>query len=511
MPGPRFLPPLLVLSAALVGLVPAAWGQGLRVDVFNTRRTILTGLWGSGNWAAFCTEEYNRDLNGDRYTDDSILCTLDLRTLAVQVTGVAVDPLLSDNTDDWPVAFSPEYLAFQVAEDDQGGRDLNGNGKAEDNVLAVYQLSNRQVTNLGIVGQQPTFGAGKLYFTQPEAAAGKDLNGDGDARDQVLCVWDPATRKVESLVMDAEGGFSLAGDWIAALTSEAAQGGADLNGDRDTADLVAQMYQISTRKWTTTGLESSAEYVLTPRLLVTATDEVKQGRRDLNGNTRPQDIVAQVWDLAAGKAINTGLECSGGIAADGVVVGVCVQESAGGVDLNGDRDTKDGVAHAFTLGAAKPVNLRADASGGIAATGGRVMISCSEQEQAGADLNGDGDHNDYVLVSYDPAANRMTGLKVAVDGDLHAAEGRLAWKCLESDQANRDLNRDGDTDDSVLFVLDAATGALSATGLAVTDSIVVTARAVVCGVLESDQANRDLNMNGDAEDEVVHVARFPAR
>lgn len=513
----RSLPACLVVAVLPCFLVPAT-AAALRVEVFNTRRAITGRIWGSGPWIAFCVDEAGnskkdaRSLNSDMDTDDTVLQVFNMRTLQPAVnTGMAIDPELADG-DDWPVDVSGDLMVAQVSEMDNGMKDLNNNGRADDNVLELYNLATRQWTNLGLVGKQPTLSGGQLYFVQTETDAKKDLNGDGDTADSVLCSLDVQTRQVRSLGMDAGEGYQVSGDWIATYTSEAAQGGKDLNGDKDTGDIVAQLYHIPEQKWTNTGLECSFGFQLTSKLLAVGVEEQKQGAQDLNGDGDTKDVVCEVWDLAGGKATNTEQDCSGDLAAEGNLVGIATSEKGqGNKDLNGDKDTNDQVAQCYTLGQAKPVNLARDCSGGIEAGGGRIAFSCSETDQGKRDLNGDRDTEDYVLLIYDPATNKILNSGYSVDGDLNYRDGYLAWTTLEADQGNRDLNRDGDSDDSVLFVVDVAAGQIAPTGYACTDAVCVTNTGVGFAVPEADQANRDLNMNGTKEDDVVHVARYISR
>lgn len=506
LPFTRRITAALLIFLPLIALTPAA-AQSLRLDVFNIGRAITGRTWAAGNWGAFVVDEETKDLNGDGDTDDAIACVVDLRTNKVRETGLAVSYRLLENEEDWPVAIGGDRLAVQVSEADQGGKDRNGNGTATDDVLAVVDLNTGTVTNLGVVGQRPTWLGGRLYFVQPESMAGRDLNGDGDMADNVLCQWDPATGQITSLGMDATFGFKAAGDWIATATSETNQYNRDLNGDGDTADVVAQLYRISTGKWTNTGLECSFGIALTPQLLAVGVDEARQGKKDLNGNGTADDVVCEVWNLATGELFNTGQDCGGGIAADGAICGFVTREANQGKrDLNGDGDAEDEVAQVYQLGDAGVRNLRYDASGGIVAGAGKIAFACSEYNQK-KDLNRDGDMDDFVLLTYDPTANRITNVGYAVDGELASGEGMVAWKVLEADQGNRDINRDGDTDDSIACVLDLATGSFGVTGWAASDSLAVCQRAAVFGCPEIDQGNKDLNGDGDTDDEVLVVAR----
>jgi len=504
---------LLLLIPLLT--VPAGAQQSLGLDVLNTRRELSGRMWGSGNWITFCMEEDGKDLNGDGDDRDTILCVADLRTLTVQETGMAIEYGLTDDDDAWPAAVSTDMIAVTMNEADNGGKDLNANGTTTDDVLALYNPMTKQRTVLGVAGRCPRFLNGKLYFLQKEAIARKDLNGDGDALDDVLSVYDPATKQVESLGMDCEGGYLAAGDWILTRTTELHQGNKDLNGDSDALDEVAQLYQISTKKWTNTTLESSGAVALSPKLAIVGVDEKKQGNKDLNGDKDVMDQVAYVWDLTSASAdavdhiTNTGQDCSGGVAADGEIASFVTSEAAQGAqDLNMDQDAEDDVAQVYQLSTKQVTNTARDASGGIAAGAGKVAFVCSEIAQGNRDLNTDKDADDDVLMVYDVAAHKILNVRYTVDGDLSCAEGTLAWRVLESDQFNRDLNRDGDTDDSVVFVMDLDKMTFASTGLVGGEYLCTTSRGASFAVSELDQGDRDLNGDKDDDDDVTHIVRI---
>lgn len=509
----------LSTAAALVCCVPllshpAGAQSTLGLDVLNARRELSGQMWGAGHWTAFCVDEDGRDMNGDGDDRDTVLCLIDARTMAVTETGIAIEYGLSDDDESWPVATSPDLIAVAMSEADNGGKDLNGNGVATDDVLALYQPSTRQRTVLGVAGRNPVFNNGKLYFLQSEMASRKDLNGDTDGRDTVVSVYDPATKQTESLGSESDAGFEVEGDWLLARTNEVAQGNKDLNGDGDTQDEVARLYHIPTRKWTNTTLECSFDVALSSKLVIVGVDEKKQANKDLNGDGDITDVVAYIWDLAGAPddivshITNTGQDCSGGVSADGGVAGFVTAEAAqANKDLNVDKDVDDDVAQCYLLASKKVVNIGRDASGGMVTGAEKVIFTCSEIGQGDADLNKDRDADDDVLMIYDPATGKVINVGCTVDGELACAEGTLAWRVLEADQFDRDLNRDADTDDSIVFVMDLAKGTFGSTSYAGGQYLRATARGAGFAVLEVDQGNRDLNMDKDLDDEIMHFAR----
>lgn len=516
----RLLAPLLPL-ALVVGLAVPVIAQTLGFDVMNTRREISGRMWGSGHLVLFCVEENEaNDYNEDGDARDAGLFVGDLRSLTTTSTGIAVSYNLTDNERDWPAAAAPELglVAVQWSEAENGEKDVNNNGRATDDVLCIYNVATKQKTWLGSGGSQPTWSGGKLYFAQPESPVGRDLNGDGDLRDFVLCFYDPKTGQVQSLGAECSTGFRVAGDWAATMTSEAGQGNRDLNFDRDANDRVVQLYQLSARRWLNTGLESAYEpevqIRLTPKLCAIGTNEANQGGKDLNGDGDVSDCVLQVVTLPANgsdplQTFNSAQDCSGGIQAHDNLTAIITSEKAQHKrDLNGDKDAEDDVVQTFTLGAQAIQDTGLEGAEGIYLSAGKVAVPVSEASQSDRDLNGDKDVDDYVLHLYDAVRNKISNTKVTVEQALLGNEGTLIWRVSEMDQADRDLNRDMDTDDSIVAVMDMATGHWSVTGYAtMLSEMWPVARGCVFALSEMDQGGRDINNDGEMDDDVVVMLR----
>ena len=95
-------------------------------------------------------------------------------------------------------------------------------------------------------------------FVTPEAILGADLNGDGDAIDEVVSITDRATGNVlpigaggvgRAVVRIREAPFSypaiaLEGSVVAFVEPETSQGDADQNGDGDIADTLLRTYRL---------------------------------------------------------------------------------------------------------------------------------------------------------------------------------------------------------------------------------------------------------------------------
>jgi len=164
---------------------------------------------------------------------------------------------------------------FLVNESEAG--DLNGDGDAADSVLHVFDAKRRLTLNLGLAAATvcrtvlgppfiicapvaPVAGRAIVAFLVGESAqAESDLNGDGDATDDVLHVYDATTGVVTNTRLAVAHGLGrdvssytypvepvVARDGIALLVGEVEQGGADLNNDGDAEDDVLHVIEPKT-------------------------------------------------------------------------------------------------------------------------------------------------------------------------------------------------------------------------------------------------------------------------
>jgi hypothetical protein len=112
-------------------------------------------------------------------------------------------------------------LGFLVLEAHQGGRDIDGDGDANDLAFLVLDPRTGRVRNPGLVGAilvSPIGEAESFLFVASEAVIG-DRNGDGDQRDSIFLSYDPATdRLLDSRIAVSPaasvGLVAAAGRWV---------------------------------------------------------------------------------------------------------------------------------------------------------------------------------------------------------------------------------------------------------------------------------------------------------
>jgi len=210
----------------------------------------------------------------------------------------------------------------------------------------------------------------------------------------------------------------------------------------------------------------------------------RAGGGSLNGDGDADDRVVFYLDAGANAAQNFGIAASALALGDHYLAALAPEADEGayfgGGDQNGDGDSDDEVLFLHSLSGGDWTKV----GGGMAAddvqiAGDLVVFTAVEADQ-GADLNGDGDQQDRVLEIYDAAQGQFVALHEAVDTDFDGypdtsvpfdppavddfvlGDETLAFRVNEAGQQGAGcpapcaLNLDGDSDDSVLFVVDLA-------------------------------------------------------
>jgi len=419
---------------------------------------------------------------------------------AVEIINVGVDASLG-------FEIQGDFVAIRTSEARSGNTDLNGDGDAADFVLQVFDWSTGLVRNSGLEASGG-FRMSDRYiaFTVLESRqGGADLNGDGDALDLVQHVFDAETGVVTNLGL-ATSTFRIEGDLLAFTVIESAQGASDRNGDGDSKDGVLHLYRPSSGTLTNVGLDAAGGFVSNGTHAAFAVSESNQGGADRNGDGDALDTVLHLVDGSSGAAANLGFATlSLQFQLDSNLVAFVVRESSqGNQSLNGDSDVNDNVLHLYDIAAMTTSNLgRAATSFKLA--GGVVAFAQPESAQGAADANGDGDVFDDVLHYFEAASSTMTNLSSAVEGfQLDAAH--LAFGVREFRQAAADLNGDGDTADLVLHLHDIAASSTVNLGTDATLGFKLDGETLLAfGAWEPGQGAGDLNGDGDISDYVLHV------
>jgi hypothetical protein len=485
-----------------------------------------------GAIAAFSVRETSQraDLNGDGDQLDVIAHVFDARSGSTRNLGLAVLPQT--------MLVTGEVVVLRVPED---GRDLNGDGDGSDEVLHTFDSRSGALRNLRLAVREfpdPLVLDGRRFpFTAIESAqGGRDLNGDGDAEDGVVHYLELATGAVVNTGLAARfestdfAGLELSPQFITLGVDERLQGGRDLNGDGDLDDLVAHVFDTELRRATSLGIAGLGQ-IVGQTLLIDVSEGLES--EDLNGDGDLADSIVHVADLRSGAVRNSRLAGAGGGFVDrerGIAVFAAIEFRLGaefgpgrhGVDLNGDGDPFDFVPHLLDGQTGEVRSLGIASSWTLLMRGGRAVALVDELENGRRDLNGNGIVGDRVLVVVDVERRQVVSTGFAA----HLPRGPLVPSQLVRDAlpllvdegplgARRDLNGDGDALDFVLQVVSVSEGTVVSSGL---ESSTLDGGATflpngigrvdgrfVVPVLEAGQGGRDLNGDGDADDAVLHI------
>ncbi|MCZ6794092.1 MAG: hypothetical protein O7J95_10830, partial [Planctomycetota bacterium] len=275
--------------------------------------------------------------------------------------------------------------------------------------------------------------------------------------------------------------FGISANRLLFSVSEFSQGGADLNGDGDSVDRVLHVHDLETG--TTTNLEveqAAGSGRVYGKWLVFLVDESRPGGADLNRDGDSEDHVFHVHDLETGTTTNleVAIVCDFFVSGNWLVFPVSERER-GGADLNRDGDSEDSVVHVHDLETGTATNLELAIApvgdplqcfiSALPVSGNWLVFMVSERGQGGADLNRDGDSEDSVLHVHDLETGTTTNLELASNRFDWRVYGKwLLFAVRESVQGGVDLNRDGDSEDLVLHLHDLETGTTTNLELATT-------------------------------------------
>jgi len=374
-------------------------------------------------------------------------------------------------------------------------------------------LAPPQVTDLGLA-LTDIAGEGHLWLLAvSEAAMGTDLDGDHDKLDRVWHAYDldgPAPVNLRMPVPENFPPLAVVRGELAAFAVGEAELGHDLDGDADALDHVLFVYDARTGATRNLGLALPPGPLLMEGNLVMAWgSEEELGHTDLDGDGADDGFVGFVYDAATGELRNTLLQrmyfWPDVSRADGQLVFGARETSVSG-DLNADGDLTDQsvlqVLDAAT-GQIRNTALACDYGRTPVFAGGRWAVTVFEQAQGARDLNDDGDAFDQHLFFYDPTTGAARDAELADSGLALAGNERALLEVQYEEHT--DLNQNGQLGDLVPVLIEPATGRVLQVGAAVVDSsFVPLGDGFAMRAFEAAEG-RDLNGDGDQLDQVAQI------
>ncbi|MBY0276359.1 hypothetical protein K2Z84_13520 [Candidatus Binatia bacterium] len=301
------------------------------------------------------------------------------------------------------------------------------------------------------------------------------LFADGVLDDTVLESIDAATGAVATLC--PAGDVSVAAGNAAYLRPESSTGtaacpGGSLNGDADTKDQVVQL-ALAGGPSQNLGLAATA-VALSPTIVAALASEAAQGGTDLDGDGDASDAVLEVRGLGESAWTNVARAADAFVTSGSRVAFLVPEAAQKNSDLNGDRDAQDRVVHLYGHGEFAVRNLKVaaeelvlgDAAGTSCGTRQLLAFRTSEAAQGDGPLNGDGDTDDGVLQVYEIESKTLIDVGQAVipcrleicdpRRPYRVDGGTVKYLTLETDQG-QDLDGNGVIGDLVLQSFDVCT------------------------------------------------------
>ena len=558
------------IDGDLTGFFVDEWFEGRDIDgdgsvyglVWHVRDSATGRLWWFDSWGQLVEgvhvswvreSDLGRDENGDGDMLDQLPSLFDFATEVATIVPFAY-PLPPNS---YPGPFDGTNGLFLVDEQNQQA-DLNLDGDLADRVVFRMDVKTGVVLNLGIACDRLRWDAEDdlAVFLRDEASDGNvDLNGDGDATDQVPHLYRFSTGAVTNVgvaATDVELGEGIL--FVQVYEADEGPGGTDLNGDGDRIDAVAHYQLLGSPTLTNLAIATTSCCLsgipvgIVEDGLVWTTSESDQGE-DLNGDGDLGDYVNYIHKVSTAKTTNLGFYADSGTAADGVLV-LTVLECDNVLDLNGDGDIQDVVTWIHDVASETTTLVNAWSPRPARVAKGRVALPIYED---GRDLNNNGNASDLIVVVVDPETglffNTRTTPFIAVpfipfgeegwnypvmhfDGDYVVFAAREAD---EQGEINGDLNGDADLRDIVLVAFDVRVAKMAGRKRRQTNAtrlvlgalyhwyylglVYLSGFTLEDGVVafENTETNRigvggprtDFNGDGDKRDAVMHRIRLP--
>ena len=232
-----------------------------------------------------------------------------------------------------------------------------------------------------------------------------------------------------------------------------------VNGDGDALDSVLRVFDAGLGQFLAQAEVAATNGSIADGRIAFLTPETEEGGFDGNADGDFDDHIAQLFDASQGVLRNLGVAATD-IALSSTDVCICASEEdqgAAGTDFNLDGDTSDGVLFYAPVGSANPPINAGIACSQVAAIDNACVFTVPESDQGagGTVLNDDGDILDDVLhvLHTDTGIIENTG-QAAVDfvvGPPHLVEGQVAFhlvamRTCETDQNDGAFSGNGDDD-----------------------------------------------------------------
>lgn len=326
------------------------------------------------------------DLNGDGDLRDNVLRVYDIASASLRsLPFQGVEPVLYEGK-----------LVFHTSEN-KAQKDLNNDGDLKDTVIRLYDETSEAMTDIVITGGFPDINGNIIAFHVFERWVDRDLNGDGDVEDMVIQFYDLETDTLTNTGIEGARA-SISGDLIAFHTFEFLSK-QDFNGDGDADDVLIRLYNVRTAELIDPHLLGKYP-ILVDQQLAFETNEAALAQ-DFNQDGDLLDNVVRLYDLRS-KTFEPTIFMGTFPEFDGKLLVYSTLESQINEDLTGDGDLNDSVIQLYDLTSKTHIQT------GIAGTSPSLyrdkIVFYTHESWVNQDLNGDNLISDYVIQFYEVEA-----------------------------------------------------------------------------------------------------------
>jgi len=327
-------------------------------------------------------ESEGADLNGDGDLKDNVLRIYDIASASLRsLPFQGVEPV-----------FYEGKLVFHTSEN-KAEKDLNGDGDMKDTVIRLYDNTSKEMTDIAITGGFPDIDGNIIAFHTFERWVDRDLNGDGDVEDMVIQFYDLKTHTLTNTGIEGARA-SISGDLIAFHTFEFLSK-QDFNGDGDADDVLIRLYNIRTGELITPNLIGKYPNLAGQQLAFETNEAVLA--QDLNRDGDLLDNVVRLYDLRS-KTFDPTILMGAFPEFDGKRLVYSALESQINEDLTGDGDLGDSVIQLYDL--TSKIHIQTGIAGTSPSLYGDKIVFYTHESWVDQDLNGDNLIGDYVIQFY---------------------------------------------------------------------------------------------------------------
>ncbi|MEQ8762635.1 MAG: hypothetical protein RL885_01825 [Planctomycetota bacterium] len=354
-----------------------------------------------------------------------------------------------------------------------------------------------------------------LHAFVARESGGRDFNGNGSFTDFVLKIYDTERGGLQPVTM----GFGLqqnaqtlvVRDRLVAFYASESMQSVDLTGDGDLQDDRVAMIWDADRQILVNSQVVLPDVVpgsnYDPRLFIRGSrvvftaDEAATGR-DLDGDGLIDTQVGYVYDASLGQLTSLG-KLPLPIAVTNDTAWTLTPETVLGWDANLDGDLNDSVPQGVYLPTAQRFVLPYSSAPQIRGEGDYLALRVFEQDEGGADLNGNGATDDYLYMFWDTVRFRLVnpGLSQGLGTIPLLMNDEIALFSAWEGENDVDLNGDGDQFDAILVAQELATGTTRSLGVSNWSNALAGHHVVL---LTREFAGHDYNGDGDFIDKVLH-------